>query len=105
MSKIEIKCAALYSNPTLLKNWPIFLETVAQAQSSIFLEYKSSFYTNKPIHNRENAINKATENSYSSNSYNNHIITTICKNLQAYSQGCRGCRGCGSHNSHSSYRK
>lgn len=79
-------CAALYQNPTVLKDWPLFLKTIAWVESSIYLEQKSSFHTCKPMHNREKLIDKAIENCHSFNNYNNQRTTIAFGNLQVFPQ-------------------
>lgn len=82
--------AALYRNPTVPKDWPTFLEAVARAESSIYLEHKSSSHAGKPsMHNREKLVDQATENGHNSS---NHKNTNGHGNSQGQSRS-RGGRG------------
>lgn len=93
--------AALYRNPTIPKDLPTFLEAVARAESSIHLEHKSSSHAGKSsTHNREKPVDKATENSHSSNNHNNHKSTNTRGNSQAQFRGRGGREGRSSRGGH-----
>ena len=75
--------AALYRNPTISKEWPTFFETVAQAESSIFLEHKSSYSGKASIYRKENHVDQFIETSHNSNSNDNFKGKHIYKNFQS----------------------
>ena len=95
---------ALYQNLTVPKDWPTFFKAVAQAESSIYLEHKSSSHAGKPTHNKEKPISKSTDNGHSFNSHDTYTATIACGNSQAHSQGCKGRGSCGGRNSHGGHR-
>ncbi len=58
-------CAPLYQNPTVLKDWLIFLEDVARVESSIHLKHKSfSQPTRTPTPAKEKSAESTTNQNY-----------------------------------------
>ena len=89
--------AALYRNPTIPKDWPTFLETVARAESSIFLEHKSSYSGKASIHKKEKHVDQSIETSHNSSSHDNFKGKHARRNFQSLSRGRGGRGGHGNH--------
>ena len=78
-------CAVLSQNPTVTKDWPIFLEDVAQTESSIHLEHKSfpqPTQTPAPA-KKKSAESTTNQNHTGQTSRGNHT----CGNFRGKSKG------------------
>lgn len=75
--------AGLYQNLTISKDRPAFFEGIAQAKSSVSLEYKAFCYVRKFLmHHKDKSINKSIESSISSNNHPNSKDTFTHGNFQ-----------------------
>ncbi len=82
--------ADLYRNLTVPKDWPIFLEAVARADSSIYLEHKTTSNAAKSSsHNKEKQADKFTDSNHSHGSSHKSEGTNARGNTKGQFCGCR----------------